>query len=76
MLHKEFVACSCDGCSAALLKNFIHNPVYQEFTKEQDYFKNTSNERIYFELVASVGYTNQMEKLERNEKRFEDKPVH
>ena len=76
MLHKEFVACSCDGCSAALLNNCIHNPVYQEFTKEQDYFKNTSNERIYFELVASVGYTNQMEKLERNEKRFEDKPVH
>ena len=46
LLYKQFVAWSCGGCSVAPLTNYIHNPVYQELIEEQDYFKNTSDERI------------------------------
>ena len=46
LLYKQFVAWSCGGCSVAPLTNHIHNPIYQELIEEQDYFKNTSDERI------------------------------
>ena len=66
LLYKQFVAWSCDGCSTAPLTDYIHNPVYQELIEETDYFESKSNERIYLDLRASAGYTNEMEKLEQN----------
>ena len=63
-MYKQFVAWSCDGWSIAPLTDYIHNPVYQELIEDQDYFQNTSNERIYLDVRASAGYTNEMEKLE------------
>ena len=70
LLFKQFVNWSCDGCSAAPLTDYIHNRIYQELMKETDYFRNKSNERIYLDLRASAGYTNQMEKWEQNDSKI------
>ena len=69
MLQKQFVARSCNGCSIAPLTDYIRNPIYQELAVETDYFT-TSNERIYLDLRASYGYTNEMKKLERNNSKL------
>ena len=66
MLYKQFVAWSCNGCSIALLTDYINDPIYQELLDESDYFAK-SGERIYLDLRASYGYTKEMEKLERND---------
>ena len=36
-------------------------------TEERDYFGNKSNERVYFNLIASISFTNKIEKLEQND---------
>lgn len=35
--------------------------------EEQDYLKNTSDERTYLDLSANAGYSNETEKLEQND---------
>lgn len=40
-------------------------PIYQELQEETEYFT-TSDERLYLDLRLSCGYTNEMEKLEKN----------
>lgn len=67
LLYKQFVAWSCDGWSVASLTDQVHNPIYQELIDKKDYFTNANDERIYLDLRASAGYTNKMEKLERND---------
>ena len=62
-LYKQFVAWSCNGCSTAPLIDYISNPIYQELIDEEDYFENKSDERIYLDLRASSGYTNEAESL-------------
>ena len=70
LLYKQFVAWSCNGCSTAPLIDYINNPIYQELIDEEDYFENKSNERIYLDLRASSGYTNEAEKLKRNDSKI------
>ena len=50
--------------------DYIHNPVYQELIEETDYFGNNSDERVYLDLRVSAGYTNVIEKLERNNSKI------
>ena len=50
--------------------DYINNPIYQELIDEEDYFENKSDERIYLDLRASSGYTNEAEKLERNDSKI------
>ena len=45
----------------------INNPIYQELIDENDYFETKSDERIYLDLRASSKYTNEAEKLEKND---------
>lgn len=40
-------------------------PIYQELQEETEYFT-TRDERLYLDLRLSYEYTNEMEKLERN----------
>ena len=70
LLCKQYVAWSCGGCSTAPLTDYVYSPVYQELTEETGYFGYKSNERIYIDLRASAGYTNEMEKLERNNSKI------
>ena len=68
LLHKQFVAWSCNICSAT--PDYINNPVYQELINENDYNGVQSDERVYLDLRASAGYTSEEEKLERNDSKI------
>ena len=70
LLYKEFVVWDCDGCSVAPLTNYINSPIYQELIDKDQYDRNASNERLYLDLRASSGYTNEEEKLERNDSKI------
>ena len=41
-LYSMSVAYNCDGCPAAPLTQYRNNEIYQEITKEADYFEDTS----------------------------------
>ena len=70
LLQKQFVAWNCNGCSTAPLTYYINNPIYQELIGENGFFGPKSDERIYLDLRASSGYTNEAEKLERNDSKI------
>ena len=70
LLYKQFVAWSCNRCSTAPLTDYINNPIYQELINKDDFFGPKSDERIYLDLRASSGYTNEAEKLERNDSKI------
>ena len=65
-MYKQFFAWACDGCSVAPLTDYTNNPIYQELISEDQYDGNTGEERLYLDLRASSGYTNEAEKLEKN----------
>ena len=52
---------SCNGSSAAPLRDHINNPIYQELSDEDDYFQTRSDERIFLDLRAGSGYTTEAE---------------
>ena len=54
----------------APLTDYINNPIFQELIDEDKCFETKSNERIYLDLRASSGYTNEAEKLERNNSKI------
>ena len=56
LLYKQLVAWSYNGCSVALLSDYMNNPVFQEVI----------DERMCLDLMASSGYVKGAEKLERN----------
>ena len=68
ILYKQFVAWNCNGCSIAPLIDYIHNPIYKELPEETAYFT-ASHERIYLDLRGSMGYTDKMKKLARNDSK-------
>ena len=68
LLHKQFVAWSCNICSAT--PDYINNPVYQELINENDYNGVQSDGRVYLDLLASAGYTPEEEKLEKNDSKI------
>ena len=70
LLYKQSVAWACDGCSVAPLTDYINNLIYQELVDEDQYGENKSDERVYLDLRASSGYTNEAEKLERNDSKI------
>ena len=47
--------------------DYINNSIYQELVDEDQYGENKSNKKVYLDLRASSGYTNEAEKLERND---------
>ena len=67
MLWKEYLAWHTNGCSTAPETNFVKNPVAQELLKENEYFDDESDERLYIDLRQSNGYTVQLEKPSRND---------
>ena len=62
-----FAAYYCEGCSAAALTQYKNNEIKQELTKEKDYFRDNFDERLYIDMRCSKGYTNELEKLTRND---------
>ena len=62
-----FVAYYCEGCSAAPLTQSKNNEIKQELTKEKSYFGDNSDERLYIDMRRNKGYTNELEKLTRDD---------
>ena len=59
------MAWSYNGSSLAPLTDYINNPMYQELIDKDYYFDSRSDERIYLDVRASLGYYTESEKLER-----------
>ena len=67
MLYKMFVAYNCNGCSTALLTQYKNNPIHQDITPEEEYRASTRDDRIYIGMRRSQGYTDELEKLTRDD---------
>ena len=50
------------------LTDYINNPIYQELIDQNDYFE--TNLYDYLDHRATSGYTNEAEKLERNDSKI------
>ena len=70
LLYKQFVAWNCNGSSVAPLSDYMNNPIFQQFVKEDQYFDVRSDKRIYLDLRATSGYVKEAEKLERNDSKI------
>ena len=66
-IYKMFVAYVTNGCSTASLIDYRNNDIFKELTTYGKYFSDTSDERVYIDLRRSKGYTNELEKLVRND---------
>ena len=67
MLYKMFIAHSCNGCSSAPLRQYENNLIYQEITEEEKYNENESDNRIYIDNRRSKEYTDELEKINRDD---------
>ena len=66
-LYQMFVAYYFEGCSASSLTQCKNNENKQELTKEKYYFGDNSDERLYIDMRRSKRYTDELEKLIRDE---------
>ena len=62
ILHKLFVAWSCNGCSTAPLTDYINIPVCQELIDEHYYNGVRNDERVYLDLRNKVNLSIQLKK--------------
>ena len=67
ILYKMFVAYNCNGCSSAPLTQYKNNEIYQYITPEEEYRQNIKDDRIYIDMRRSQGYTDELEKLTRDD---------
>ena len=62
-----FAAYNCNGCSMAPLTQYKNNEICQYITPDQEYRANTRDDRIYIDMRRSQGYTDELEKLTRDD---------
>ena len=67
ILHQMFVAKACDVCSTAPLTQYKNNEIYQEISEEDKSADNDPDDRIYIDMRRSKGYTDKLEKLNRED---------
>ena len=67
ILYKMLVAYNCNGCSSAPLTQYKNNEIYQEITDEDKFTDNQRDDRIYIDMRRSKGYTDELEKINRND---------
>ena len=61
-----FVVYYCEWSSVAPLTKYKNNEIIPERTKK-DYFGDDSAQRLYIDVRRSKGYTNELERLTRND---------
>ena len=66
ILCKMLVAYNCEGCSSAPLTQYKNNEIYQEMTEEDEFTTNSKDDRILIDMRRSKGYTDELEKLNRD----------
>ena len=67
ILYKILAAYNCNGCSSAPLTQYMNNEIYQEMLDEDKFTENDSDDRIYFNMRRSKGYTDDLEKINRDD---------
>ena len=67
MFYRMFIAYNCNGCTTAPLIQYENNEIYQEIAPEDEYRDNTKDDRIYLDMRRSQGYTDELEKLKRDD---------
>ena len=67
MLYKMFVVYNCNSCSTASLTQYKNSPICRYTTPEEEYRANTREDRIYIDMRRSQGYTDELEKLTRDD---------
>ena len=70
LLWKQYIAWHSDSYTNAPISDYINNPVLQELLPENTYMSKSSYERIYIDLRDSLWYTNEVEKLSRNDPKL------
>ena len=70
LLWKQYIAWHCNGYTNAPVSDYTNNPVFQDLLPENMYMSTTSDERIYIDLRDSLGYTNEMERPNRNDSKL------
>ena len=65
LLYKQFAAWTCNSYSTVPLTDYLNNPLYQELIDEDECDSVGSDQRIYLDLKASSGHTEEAEKLEK-----------
>ena len=66
-LYQMFVAYYWEGCSAAPLTQYKNNEIKHKLAKERYYFGDNAEKRLYIDMRCSKGYTNELEKLTRDD---------
>ena len=67
ILYKMLVAYQCDGCCSAPLTQYKNNPIVQDMTEEDEFTTNEKDDRIVIDMRRSKGYTDELEKLIRDD---------
>ena len=65
--YQMLVAKACDGCSTAPSRQYKNNDIYQEITEEGKFTDNDIDDRIYIDMRRKKGYTDKLEKLNRDD---------
>ena len=61
------MAWSWKACSIASLSDYANNSVFQEFPTRSKYFT-SADEKIFINLRRGKGYTNEIKKLNRDDR--------
>ena len=67
ILYKMSIAYNCNGCSTTPLTQYKYNEIYQHIIPEEEYRSNMRDDRIYTDMRRSQGYTDELEKLTRDD---------
>ena len=70
LLWKQYLAWHTNGYLTAPVTDFMKNPIAQELKKENEYFSDKFDERLYVDLRPSHGYTDELEKSIRNDSKM------
>ena len=70
LLWKQYLPWHTNGCSTAPVTDFMNNPIAQELKRENEYFSNKFDERLYVDLRPSHGYTDELERPTRNDSKM------
>ena len=62
-----FVAHLRNGCSSAPLTQYENNDISREIIEQEKYFEDKSDERTYIDMRRSKGYTDELEKINRDD---------
>ena len=66
-LFKMFIAYNCDGFSTAPLTQHKSNKIYKEITQQDKFATDNTDERLYIDMRRSQRYTEELEKLTRDD---------